>query len=84
MGYFLIPAHGEDFLDLLMGPRYHVDGNQFPNPARGSGAGIGCSLYCTHVAAALHHHESRSDELLAGQHHVGGFDHGIGGFDCTD
>ena len=36
------------------------------------------------IAANHDAHQPGADKFLAGQHHVGGLDHGVGGFDGAD
>ena len=72
---------GKHLLDFFVRTGNHVDADQFAYAAGRGGARIGGGLDRAHVAAHGDADQPGADELLAGQHHVGGLHHGIGGFD---
>src|SRR5436309_464404 len=75
---------GEDLFDLLVGPGNHMNADQLADAACGSGAGIGRGLDGAHIAAALHHDQSRAHDFLAGEDDVGGLHHRVRGFNRAD
>src|SRR5450756_2794780 len=77
-------ARREDFLDLLMRAGNHVDAHQLTDAARRGRTRVRSGLDRADVAANLHYYQAGADEFLADQDHVGGLDHGVGGFDSAD
>jgi len=61
-----------------------VDANQLADAARRGGAGVGRRLHRSDIAAYDGRHESGIDLLPADEHHIGGLDHGVSGFDHAD
>ena len=77
---FFETTRGDDLLHFLVRTRNDVHRDQFADPAGGGGAGIRRGLDRADIAADHHAHQARAYILLAGEHHVGGFHHGVGGF----
>ena len=80
-----MPPVGRIFSTSSCGPGNDVDADQFADAAGRGGARVGGGLDRADIAA--HHARMTSPaptNLLAGQHHVGGLDHGVGSFDRAD
>jgi len=61
-----------------------VNADQFADAPGCRGARIGGRFDRAHVAAHGDHHQTGAHEFLAGQHHIGRLDHGIGSFNGGD
>ena len=60
-----------------------MDADQFADPPGRGRTRVRSGLDRADIAAHHDADQPGADKLLAGQHHVGGFDHGVGSFDCS-
>src|SRR5262249_32929736 len=71
----------QDQLHIRVGAGDDVDRDQLAHALGRGRAGIGGGFPRTHVAAHHHGPQAAAHVFAADQRHVGGFDHGVGGFD---
>ncbi len=77
----LLAGERQDAAQIFVRPRNDLHADDFADAAGRGGAGVDGGLDRGHVADHQGRDQAAADLLPADQRHVGGFEHGVAGFD---